>query len=208
VHTDANTDPNVSTRLLAVSGSPRSHSKTLLALQTVVEHARATRPGVSAQVLAIADRDVQMCDGRDPAQYAGDTARVIDHVVGADALVFGTPIYRGTYTGLLKNLFDVLPNHALRGKPVGLVATGGSDHHYLAIEHGLKPVVGFFGGYVVPGSVYARNEHFADGALVGQDVREGLGRLAARVTDFAQRVPREVAAAAPLQIPRRSLAES
>lgn len=203
-----NTARQAPIRLLGVSGSPRSRSKTLLAVQTAVEHARTARPAVSAQALALADHDVQMCDGREPSLYAGDTRWVIDEVVGADALVVGAPMYRGTYTGLLKNLFDVLPNDALRGKPVGLVATGGTDHHYLAIEHGLKPVVGFFGGYVVPGSVYANNEHYAGETLAADDVREGLCGLAVRVVEFAQRVPRDLADAAPLPIPRRSLSES
>jgi FMN reductase len=202
------TGNDAAVRLLAVCGSPRSHSKTLLALETAVQHARAVVPRVSAEVLALGDRDVAMCDGRDPALYDGDTGKVIDEVVVADALLVGTPMYRGTYTGLLKNLFDVLPNHALRGKPVGLVATGGTDHHYLAIEHGLKPVVGFFDGYVVPGSVYANNEHYADGALVAEDIRDSLARLANRVVEFAQRVPRDLVDVAPLRIPRRSLSES
>jgi FMN reductase len=201
-------EPQAGLRLLGVSGSPRSHSKTLLAVETAVEHARATLPGVSASVLRLCDRDVQTCDGRDPSRYDGDTRQVIDEVVEADALIVGTPMYRGTYTGLLKNLFDVLPNDALRGKPVGLVATGGTDHHYLAIEHGLKPVVGFFDAYVVPGAVYANNESYVDGVLATEEVRERLCGLAERVVEFARRVPRDVVDVTSLRIPRRSLSES
>ena len=131
-------------KLLGVSGSPSVASKTLTAVALAVEHARASYPDVSAEVLNLRDHDVQFSDGRDPATYEGDTRTVIDTVLAADALVVGTPMYRGGYTGRLKNLFDVLPNDALEGKPVGLVATGGTDHHFLAIEHELKPVVGFF----------------------------------------------------------------
>jgi FMN reductase len=198
----------MTTRLLGVCGSPRAHSKTMLALDVAVDHAGARRPSVSAEALGLADRDVQFCDGRDPSDYTGDTRKVIDQVVEADALIFATPIYRGSYTGLLKNLFDVIPNDALRGKPVGVVATGGTEHHYLAIEHELKPVVGFFGAYVVPGSVYVHNEHYAGGALVDEDVLHNLRGLGAGVVEFAQRIPRDLVDVVPPSIPRRSLDES
>jgi len=34
-------------------------------------------------------------DGRDPADYTGASRRAIDDVVAADALLVGTPMYRG-----------------------------------------------------------------------------------------------------------------
>ena len=192
-------------RLLGVSGSPRSRSKTLLAIQEAVEHVRAAVPTVSAEALNLCDWNLQFCDGRDPSLYTGDTRRVIDAVVEADALIFGTPVYRGSYTAVLKNLFDLLPNDALRGKPVGLVATGGTDHHYLAIEHELKPLMGFFDAYVVPGSVYVNNQHYAEGALVADDALGNLRRLGVGVVEFAQRIPRDLVEVRPPDIPRQSL---
>lgn len=205
------------TALLALSGSPSASSKTSLALQHIVDHAASREAsldtgsmdnGVTAKLLRLGDLEMQFCDGREPSLYTGDSRLAIDHIVAADALVLGTPIYRGAYTGLLKNLLDMLPNDALRGKPVGLVATGGSDHHYLALEHELKPVVGFFDAYVVPGSVYLSNRHYRDGALVDAEALESLHRLADSVLACATRVPRELLGGAGLSIPRRSLSQS
>ena len=152
------------------------------------------------------DHDVVFSDGRDPADYTGDTRTVIDRVIGADAVIVGTPMYRGAYTGRLKNLFDLLPNDALEGKPVGLVATGGTDHHYLALEHELKPLIGFFRAWAVPGAVYANNTHFSAGELVDEGVRGRLHELADTVVSFAARMPRVAGAAAP-DIPRKSAQE-
>lgn len=171
----------------------------------MIEHVRATSPAVSAEALSLCDWDLQQCDGRDPSLYTGDTRRMIDTVVEADALVFGTPMYRASYTALLKNLFDVIPNDALRGKPVGLVATGGTDHHYLAIEHELKPLMGFFDAYVVPGSVYLNNQHYADGALVAEDALRSLRGLGVGVVEFAKRIPRDLIEVSRPNIPRQSL---
>ncbi|MDN5920465.1 MAG: NAD(P)H-dependent oxidoreductase [Pseudonocardia sp.] len=191
-------------KVLGISGSPSSASKTLIAVEIAIEHARSY-PDLAAEVLNLREHDVQFSDGRDPATYEGDTRAVIDRVVAADALIVGTPMYRGGYTGRLKNLFDVLPNDALEGKPVGLVATGGTDHHFLAIEHELKPLIGFFRAYAVPGAVYANNGHFSAGELVDDGVRHQLRQLSATVVEFARRMPRDLIGADGPQIPRKSL---
>jgi FMN reductase len=191
--------------LLAISGSPSSPSKTVLALEAALDRA-TEHDGVTASLLNLRELDLVFCDGRDPAGYTGPTRAAIDRVVAADALVVGTPMYRGGYTGRLKNLFDLLPNDALEGKPVGLVATGGTDHHYLALEHELKPLVGFFRAWAVPGSVYANNTHFSEGELVDEGVRARLHELTDTVVAFARRMPRIAGATGP-EIPRKAAAE-
>lgn len=195
-------------KLLGVSGSPSSPSKTVTALDVALDHARTVRPDLDVALLNLRNLRMEFSDGRDPAAYEGDTRRAIDEVVGADALIVGTPMYRGSYTGRLKNLFDVLPNDALVGTPVGLVATGGTDHHFLAIEHQLKPLLGFFQAHALPGAVYANNDHFGDGGLVDGEVRRRLEQLAEAVVTFAERLPAGLVGAAGPEIPRRSLAES
>ena len=136
-------------KLLAISGSPSSPSKTVLALSVALARG-AEHDDVHTDLLDLREQELVFSDGRDPADYTGASRRAIDDVVAADALLVGTPMYRGGYTGRLKNLFDLLPNDALAGKPVGLVATGGTDHHFLALEHELKPLVGFFRAWAVP----------------------------------------------------------
>jgi MsuE subfamily FMN reductase len=190
--------------LLGISGSPTQGSHTLEAVERAVEYARASQPDLSAEVINVRDHDVQFCDGRDPALYEGDTRMIIDKVQAADALMIGTPMYRASYTGVLKNLFDIIPDDALLGKPVGLIATGGTDHHFLAIEHELKPVIGFFSGYPIPGAVYANNDHYSqDGELVDQGVLDRLRLLAEAVVGFAQRVPPELRGAPEPDIARQ-----
>lgn len=192
-------------KLVGLSGSPTERSKTLIAVEKAVEYAAETYPSISTEVLNIRDYDVQFCDGRDPSQYEGDSRTVIDKIVEADGLIIGTPMYRASYTGMLKNVFDLIPNDALHGKPVGLIATGGSDHHFLAIEHELKPVIGFFQGVALPGAVYAKDEHYSDGSLVDEGVLDGLRWLATAVVEFSERIPLHLAETSGPAIPRRSL---
>lgn len=192
-------------KLIGLSGSPTERSKTLLAIEVAVEHVADAYPSVETEIVNVRDYDVQFCDGRDPAEYEGDTRRVIDKIVEADALIVGTPMYRATYTGILKNVFDLIPNDALYGKPVGIVATGGSDHHYLAIEHELKPLIGFFQGLALPGGVYAKNEDYENGTLVSEGVIRSLRQLAESVVEFAERSTDRLVGSAGPTIRRESL---
>ncbi len=192
-------------KLIGLSGSPTERSKTLLAIEKAVEHVNDAHPSVETEIVNVRDYDVRFCDGRDPAKYEGDTRKVIDKIVEADALIVGTPMYRATYTGILKNVFDLIPNDAIHGKPVGIVATGGSDHHFLAIEHELKPLIGFFQGLALPGGVYAKNEDYENGTLVSEGVIRSLQQLADAVVEFAGRSTDRLVGSAGPSIRRESL---
>ena len=187
-------------KLLGLSGSPTERSKTLVAVEKAVEYAEEFYPSISTETINVRDYDVQFCDGRDTSLYEGDTKLIIDKVIEADALIIGSPMYRATYTGMLKNVFDLIPNDALYGKPVGLIATGGSYHHFLAIEHALKPVIGFFQAYALP-----TDEHYSDGVLVDEEILDGLRWLATAIVEFRNQIPDHIEGAFGPSIPRKTL---
>jgi len=89
---------------------------------------------------------------------------VVDALLAADLVVVATPIYRATYSGLLKVFFDLLPNAALVGKVAVPIASGGSLGHQLAIDHGLRPLLGSLGASVVATGVYATPQQFSNGS--------------------------------------------
>ena len=179
--------------LLGLSGSPAKNaaSRTLSAVKQVVEYAQAQDNVIKMETINVRDLDIELCDGRDPAMYEGDTKKLIDKIVAADALILGTPVYRGSYTGILKNVFDVIPNDALVGKPVGIVVTGSTHHHYLTIEHEIKPLLGFFHAHALPGGVYLTPDHYSDSVLVDEGALERLKQLATAIVQFAKHVPND-----------------
>lgn len=146
-------------KLLGISGTITG-SKTRVVVQKVLEDIKQAHPEMEVELLDMKEYDVQFCDGRDPSTYSGDTKEVIEKVASADFYVIGTPIFQGSLTGVLKNLFDLVPPQVLRNKVMGFVATGGTYQHYLVIENQLKPIAGYFRAYVAPGYVYAHNDHF------------------------------------------------
>ncbi|MBV9711088.1 MAG: NAD(P)H-dependent oxidoreductase [Ktedonobacteraceae bacterium] len=156
----------MSFKLLGINGSlTPPPSRTRSVLDTALSGARAYDQNVETQVLELRDFALEFCDGRAPDNYNSDTRRALALVEEADAYLVATPIYRGSYTGALKNFFDLVPNDPkghdpLRGKVVGLLATGGSDHHYLILEHQLRPLFGFFGAYTPARAIYAASKDF------------------------------------------------
>ena len=178
-------------KILGISGGPLQSSKTLLAVNTALEYSHAYDSSIETEVINISQFDVQFCDARDPATYEGDSKKIIQKIIDADAYIIGTPIYRGTYTGILKNIFDLIPNDAMTGKPVGLIATGGSDHHYLALEHELKPILGFFLAFVLPGVVYANNEDYSKGVIGSEEFLAKLKQLGESLVNFYNMLPED-----------------
>ncbi|GHO84061.1 NAD(P)H-dependent oxidoreductase [Dictyobacter formicarum] len=177
----------MSFKLLAINGSlTPPPSRTRIVLDKVLAGAKAYDPTIEAQVLELRDFALEFCDGRSPDSYNSDTRRALALVEEADAYLVATPIYRGSYTGALKNFFDLVPNDPhgrdpLRGKVVGLLATGGSDHHYLVLEHQLRPLFGFFGSYIPARAIYASAKDF-------DALKQAQGRLVEELTLLGQEV--------------------
>lgn len=73
----------------------------------------------------------------------------------ADAVVVATPIYKASYTGVLKAYLDLIPQKGLAGKLVLPLAIGGSIAHLLAIDYALKPVLAALGARNQFQGVYA-----------------------------------------------------
>ncbi len=175
-------------KLVGISGAIIG-SKTAIVVQKVLEEVKKLDPSIETELLDMKDYDVQFCDGRDPSAYTGDTKKVIDSVVSSDFCLIGTPIYQASMSGVLKNLFDLIPPSALQQKVIGFVATGGTYQHYLVIENQLKPIAGFFRSYVAPGYVYVHDDHFNEFREIKDlDVLERMQRLASELVFMQKRL--------------------
>jgi FMN reductase len=184
------------TTLVAVVGAVTPPGRLHAAIQYAVEHASA-HPGVSAAMLNLADHRISFADGRPPERFTDDTARVVSALAEADAVLIASPVYRGSFTGALKNLLDLTPVDALRSKPVGIVAMGATPHHYLGVDWHLRAVLAWFGALVAPTSVYLESAHFQDGKLADPGGRAGLGQLVTALLTMAA-YPREALGPPPL----------
>jgi FMN reductase len=116
-----------------------------------------------------------------PLPFAGTgtpDAPILDAIARADAVLLATPVYRATYTGVLKNLLDLLPVETLSNKPVALVAMGATDHHHLGADWQLRAVLAWFGALVAPTSAYLTSADFSSG-VPGERAERVLDQLIA-----------------------------
>jgi len=153
----------VSVRLTAVLGSATPPGRLRRALEEAIARAEDAQL-VQAYLIDLAEVDVSAADGRPPEALGDDTGAVLEAISGAGAVVLATPVYRGSMTGVLKNLLDHVPVQALEGKPVALVAMGATQHHFLGAERHLRDVLAFFAALVCPVAVYLTSADFQDGA--------------------------------------------
>ncbi|WP_272477925.1 NADPH-dependent FMN reductase [Baekduia alba] len=156
--------PDSPTALVIVLGSATPPGRLHRALATAAERATGRHPALTVTTIDLATLEIPYADGRPPAEASADTARVVDAIAAADAVVLASPTYRGSLTGALKNLIDHLPVPALRAKPVAVVAIGASDHHFLGVDRHLRDILTFFGAATTPTSAYLTSRDFTDGA--------------------------------------------
>jgi FMN reductase len=116
--------------------------------------------------------------------------RILSAIENADVLVVASPVYKASYTGLFKHLFDLLDPKALEGRDVLLAATGGSERHALVIEHQLRPLFSFFGAHILPVSIYAVNGDFDNSEELAPSI---LPRITRAVDQLAALTPRRAA---------------
>jgi FMN reductase len=173
-------------RLLAVLGSSTSPGRLHRALAQALDRSREALRELDAEtrLIDLSELRLSFADERDPRELDDDTPAVIEAIEEADALLFATPIYRGSMTAALKNVFDLLPVPALEGKVVALASMGGSDHHFLGADRHLRDVLGFFGALVTPVSVYLTAADFDDGEP-GERAASALDELIAGAVSLA-----------------------
>lgn len=150
-------------RLVAILGSVTPPGRLSRALSAGVEAVGVSFPRWETDLIDLADYRLSFADGRPLEQFDDDTAAVVARVVAADATILATPVYRATFTGVLKNLLDLIPMEALTGKPCGIIAMGATQHHYLGVDGQLRAVLAWFGALVAPNSVYLTPSDFVDG---------------------------------------------
>ncbi len=176
-------------RLVGFSGSPRRPSRTRSLVETVAAEV-ASRRQVRLDIYDLVDAGQGLGAALQRQDLTLPAARIVDAIEQADALIVGTPVYKGAYTGLFKHVFDLVDPRALVGKPVLLTATGGGPRHALVVEHALRPLFGFFEALTVPTAVYASDADFVEGQLSEAGVL-------ARVSTAAQQLANLIGAEAP-----------
>jgi FMN reductase len=180
--------------VVGISGSVRRPAKTTALIRTVLKKIEAAygAPGVLFDLIDAPELGAAI----DHTGIAGDLAVLIHAIESADVLVIGSPVYKGSYTGLFKHLFDLIGHDRLIGKPVILTASGGGDRHALVVEHQLRPLFGFFTAHSMATAIYASDADFVEGRLTSAATLKRIDSAVAELAPwFAQHTAQPALAA-------------
>jgi FMN reductase len=75
-------------------------------------------------------------------------------VENSNIIVILTPVYKASFSGVLKTYLDLLPQNSLEGKTIIPIAIGGTLGHLLMIDYALKPVLAALGATHILKGVY------------------------------------------------------
>ncbi|ESW79968.1 MULTISPECIES: FMN reductase [unclassified Mesorhizobium] len=181
--------------VLGISGGVSTPSRTTAVVNALVKDV-ALRVPADTGLIEITEAAPSLFVGLSRGALGASGEAIIQRVEKADLLVVGTPVYRASYTGALKHLFDLVDYRALAGKTVLLAATGGSPYHGLVLEHQLRPLFGFFGAVTVPTGVYGAPDDFIGAEIVGEAIRERISRAASEAVSLLNSNHANAAAAA------------
>jgi FMN reductase len=169
-------------RVVGVSGSLQRPSRTTGLVQAILDQVAdrlGDRVETQATLVEVATLAPELAGALRRDQVGPAAERALQAIESADLLVVASPVYRASFTGLFKHLFDFVGRYELVGTPVLLAATGGGERHALILEHQLRPLFGFFQALTLPLGVFASDSDFAGGAPVSSDV----GRRITRAVD-------------------------
>ncbi|USK68361.1 NADPH-dependent FMN reductase [Peribacillus asahii] len=171
-------------QIVIISGSPAVPSRTDITLkyfESLVNEAGFSTVTYSVTDFAADDLVKGRYDSSDIVKFA-------DVVKQADAVIIGSPVYKASYTGVLKSLLDLLPESVLKNKPVLPMMVGGSTRHLLAIDYSLKPLIGILKGQPLQGL------YFVDGEIDKNDTdapikdKELLERIQSQIAELVEAI--------------------
>jgi FMN reductase len=143
--------------VVGISGSPSAASRSRRLLEDLLIALGGS--GAATSRIDLAELPADALLGR---RASAEVQRALAMVASADIVAVSTPVYRATYSGLLKVFCDLFAPGALDGKVAIPIATGGGPAHALCIDHGLRPLLASVGAVVVAAGVYGTDAEFAD----------------------------------------------
>jgi len=165
-----------------VVGNPKVNSRTRMVAETLVS--MLLQPGTfQCEVIELGEYAADLM--RWPAEHIDELGT---RVAGSDLVVFASPTYKATYTGLLKLFLDRYDTNGLAGVTAIPLHTGGAHTHAMGPTFTLAPLLMELGAIIPGRGLYvpmSELEHLTDflrGPVAEyQHNVERLGRIAAAV---------------------------
>jgi FMN reductase len=139
--------------VVTIAGSPTQPSRS----SALLSHTRdlLTARGLTSSAIHVRDLPAEAlltAQSDDPAIRIA-----LELVAEARAVIIATPVYKASYTGVLKAFLDLFPQRALSEKIVLPIVTAGSSAHLLVIDYAFKPVLSALGATHILNGLYIQD---------------------------------------------------
>lgn len=178
-------------QVLAISGSPSRSSKTAVVVDAALRKLRAFDIETHHVMVRDLDATALLSGNVDHPKLAAFITKLSE----AHGVIIATPIYKASFSGLLKAALDILPQYAFAGKVVLPLGTGGSLAHVLALDYSLRPVIQSMGArHIVQSHFVVDADLLKMGSLPDVDSPHLLGLLNA-CNNFVHSLTDDISAA-------------
>ena len=154
-----------------VVGNPKPQSRTYEAAKLVIGQLTGAEPDISVDLV---DFGAELLDWSSASVAASITA-----IEGTDLVVFASPTYKATFTGLLKLFLDRVRGGALAQVTAIPLMLGGDWRHSLAPEVFLKPVLAELGASCPTRGLFLLDSDYTDSAALHSWLQSARVHLAA-----------------------------
>ena len=172
--------------VVAIAGSLREGSYSRRALEEAL--VGVEEAGGSGELIDLREYELPVLnpDDEETSDVESFTARVRE----ADAVLLGTPMYHGSYSGVLKNALDHCGFDEFENKTVGLLAVSGGAFPITALDH-LRSVCRALNAWVLPHQAAVPRAHsaFDEDGLTDEGNRDRVRTLGERAVRYANIEP-------------------
>lgn len=160
--------------LLIVPGSLSATSQTHVMARKAEEYASHD---VETTFLNPKKLDLQFCDGREWSEYNDDVTYLQKAFNDADAYIFAVPVYNWSYSGVFKNMIDLVPPDNMGGSVAGLMAKGSGEKGFLMMQRELRSLMSYFGVTTLSETVYASNKDIDGEKITNKEITKRIEAL-------------------------------
>lgn len=186
--TSDRTDRAQTPTVVIVSGNPRTGSRTLTAATAVAQRVAEHLGGAALGTIDLAEIAPEILTTEHPGADAA-----LAELASATVAIVATPVYKASYTGLLKSFLDLYGPNGLAGVVAVPLVVSGNPGHAFAGEVHLRPLLVELGASVPTRSLALLESQLADpGAAIdawlgqgGDALRRAAGPAPAGATALA-----------------------
>lgn len=155
----------------SINGSPHKPSRTQHLLAELCT-AMGESIALELRLIELSEVAADLFGAPQRCDISAKGESILRQAENAEILIVGTPVYRASYTGLLKQFFDLLDEDCMKGRIAVPVANGETPMHGLMLEHQMRPLFSSIGIVTTSTTLFATQHEISDEGALSRRLRD------------------------------------